>query len=181
MSPEMMSVTNNQNSTYWDLDEGYHDSNNDDDTEPYPYRVFSARANLFALLRLFERDLEYVCRGPVHGFKVVLHVPGEVPQVSKHYFRVPILHEVLMSVKPNIIKTSEVLRNYEPNRRQCFFNSERQLRFFKVYTQRNCELECLSNFTKNICGCVKFSLPSNNTVEFIFLQLFLKPIFNYIF
>lgn len=45
-------------------------------------------------------------------------------------------------------------------RRQCFFDTERQLRFFKIYTQRNCELECLANFTVKTCGCAKFSMPS---------------------
>lgn len=132
MAPEMMSVTDNQNATNWNLETGYDDSKSNG-TETYPYRVFGAgaRAGLFALLRLFEQDLEYLCRGPVQGFKILLHTPGEIPQVSKHYFRVPLLQEVLVSVKPNMITTSEGLRHYEPNRRQCFFNDERQLRFFK--------------------------------------------------
>ena len=117
---------------------------------------------LIAVLRLFEQDLEYLCRGPVQGFKIILHTPSEVPEVSKHYFRVPTFQEVMMSVKPQMITTSDDLIGYKPNRRQCYFNSERQLRFFKVYTQRNCELECLSNFTRTECGCVKFSMPSKN-------------------
>lgn len=84
----------------------------------YPYRVFGAgaRVGLFVLLRLFEQHLDYICRGPVQGFKILLHTPGEVPQVSKHYFRVPLLHEVLVAVKPNMITTSEGLWNYEPHR-----------------------------------------------------------------
>lgn len=44
-------------------------------------------------------------------------------------------------------------------RRQCFFNSERKLRYLRTYTQRNCELECLANFTLAVCGCVRFSMP----------------------
>lgn len=163
MAPEMMSVTGNKNATSWNLEDGYNNSDRNV-TETYPHRVFGAgaRVGLFALLRLFEQDLEYICRGPVQGFKVLLHTPGEIPQVSRHYFRVPLLQEVLVSVKPNMITTSDGLRHYEPNRRQCYFDSERKLKFFKVYTQRNCELECLSNFTQAQCGCVKFSLPSNS-------------------
>lgn len=49
--------------------------------------------------------------------------------------------------------------------RQCFFNDERYLRYFKVYTQQNCELECLANFTLATCGCVKFSMPRDNDTE----------------
>lgn len=167
MAPEMMTVTENKNGTDWNLQDGYNDTGGNV-AETYPNRVFGAgaRAGLFALLRLYEQDLEYLCRGPVQGFKILLHTPGEVPQVSKHYFRVPLEQEVLVSVKPNMITTSEGLRHYLPNRRQCFFDSERQLRFFKVYTQRNCELECLSNFTRDECGCVKFSSPSNCQLSF---------------
>lgn len=159
MAPEMMIVRGNRNDTQWNLQDGYNMSVAINET--YPHRVFGAgaRAGFFALLKLNDTDAEYVCRGPVQGFKVLLHVPGEVPQVSKHYFRVPLLEEVLISVKPNMITTSENLRHYTPWDRQCYFSDERDLRFFKIYTQRNCELECLSNYTMSKCGCVKFSLP----------------------
>lgn len=161
ISDEFHETSHNISSPKWSLEEGYQNSV-PVDPETYPYRIFGsgARSGLFALLRLYEQNLEYLCRGPVQGFKILLHTPGEVPQVSKHYFRVPLLQEVLVSVKPNMITTSDGLRHYEPNRRQCFFNSERSLQYFKVYTQRNCELECLTNFTLGYCGCVKFSMPS---------------------
>lgn len=35
------------------------------------------------------------------------------------------------------------------------------MRFFKVYTQTNCELECLTNYTLAKCNCVAFSMPRN--------------------
>ncbi|XP_031638214.1 pickpocket protein 28-like [Contarinia nasturtii] len=160
MADEMKIVTGNPSTTHWSLEDGYIDIEGNY-SNTYPYRVFGAgaRVGLYTLLRLYKQNLEYLCRGPVQGFKILLHTPGEVPQVSKHYFRVPLVQEVLVSVKPQMITTSEGLRDYTPNGRQCYFNKERQLRFFKVYTQRNCELECLSNFTKLECGCVKFSMP----------------------
>ncbi|XP_037031858.1 pickpocket protein 28-like isoform X2 [Bradysia coprophila] len=160
LSPDYTRIDHNMSAKFWNLEDGY-DTSIEIDPQTYPYRVFGsgARVGLFVLLKLYEQNLEYICRGPVQGFKILLHTPGEVPQVSKHYFRVPLLQEVLVSVKPNMITTSEGLRHYEPNRRQCYFASERKLRFLKVYTQRNCELECLANFTLQACGCVKFSMP----------------------
>lgn len=95
--------------------------------------------------------MDYICRGPVQGFKILLHTPGEIPRVSKQYFRVPLRQEVVVSVKPNMITTSDGLIEYAPDRRQCYFNNERHLKFFKVYTQSNCELECLANFTLGMC------------------------------
>lgn len=48
------------------------------------------------------------------------------------------------------------------DRRQCYFNGERYLRLFRMYTQHNCELECLANYTMAKCGCVKFSMPRDS-------------------
>lgn len=101
----------------WNLESGY-EKTIDSEPQIYPYRVFGAgaRAGLFALLRLYEHNLDYICKGPVQGFKILLHQPGEFPQVSKQYFRVPLLQEVLVSVKPNMMTTSAGLLNYNPNR-----------------------------------------------------------------
>ncbi|KAG4070463.1 hypothetical protein HA402_005695 [Bradysia odoriphaga] len=147
----------------WDLTSGYNQTVAHE-PQMYPYRVLAAgsRGGLFVLLRLYEENLDYICKGPVQGFKILLHPPGESPQLSRQYFRVPLLQEVLVSVKPNMMETSDGLRRYNPNRRQCFFNSERYLRFFKVYTQHNCELECLANYTLKTCGCVRFSMPRDD-------------------
>lgn len=117
LSPDYSQIDHNMSAKFWNLENGYN-SSIDIDPQTYPYRVFGsgARVGLFVLLKLYEQHLEYICRGPVQGFKILLHTPGEVPQVSKHYFRVPLLQEVLVSVKPNMITTSEGLRHYEPNR-----------------------------------------------------------------
>lgn len=46
--------------------------------------------------------------------------------------------------------------------RQCFFGDERQLKYFRTYTQRNCEMECVSDYITKKCGCTRFSMPSNS-------------------
>ncbi|KAL5291214.1 hypothetical protein ACFFRR_010555 [Megaselia abdita] len=33
-----------------------------------------------------------------------------------------------------------------------------------MYTQTNCELECLTNYTLSKCGCVQFSMPRNKSI-----------------
>lgn len=104
-----------QASTHWSLEKGY---SREADLASYPVRVLSAgaRAGLFILLPLYQYDLDFICRGPVQGFKILLHTPGEIPRVSKQYFRVPLNQEVVVAVKPNMITTSEGLRDYPPNR-----------------------------------------------------------------
>ena len=106
-----------------------------------------------------KNDTDYACRGPSQGFKVLLHSPSEFPQVSNQYFRVPFGQEINVVVKPQMITTSDELKDYKPDQRQCYFNNERYLKFFNVYTQKNCELECLANYTLQQCSCVKFSMP----------------------
>ncbi|XP_030376071.1 pickpocket protein 28 [Scaptodrosophila lebanonensis] len=142
----------------WSLETGYAPNS---DVETYPARVLSAgaRSGIFMALQTFKKEVDYACRGPVQGFKVLLHAPDDVPQVSKQFVRIPMAKEVLIAVKPNMITTSEGIAEYHPLRRQCFLSHERTLRFFKVYTQSNCQLECLANFTLAKCGCVKFSMP----------------------
>lgn len=46
----------------------------------------------------------------------MLHTSSEYPQVSKQYYRVPLHQEVIISVKPQMITTSDGLRDYTPER-----------------------------------------------------------------
>ena len=34
-----------------------------------------------------------------------------------------------------------------------------------MYTQSNCEIECITEYTKALCGCVKFSMPHTNDTK----------------
>lgn len=91
---------------------------------------------------------------------ILQHSPGETIEMSRQLIRTPLLEETEISVKASLTRTSKRLRSYSSTQRQCFFRSERELHFFKIYTQSNCEAECLANFTYNECHCVKFSMPS---------------------
>uniref|UniRef100_A0A182FU38 Uncharacterized protein n=1 Tax=Anopheles albimanus TaxID=7167 RepID=A0A182FU38_ANOAL len=157
-------ISEKRQAPLWSLENGYSENT---DMDTYPERVLGAgaRAGLYILLNLYQHDTDFICRGPVQGFKILLHPSSEFPQVSKQYYRVPLHQEVIISVKPQMITTSDGLRDYTPEGRQCFFNHERYLRFFKVYTQQNCEMECNTNYTLHKCGCVKFSMMRDNLTD----------------
>ncbi|XP_064539836.1 pickpocket protein 28 [Drosophila montana] len=161
--PDIIFREENRLATEWNVEDGYSISAN---TETYPHRVLGpgAKAGLYLFMGGIEVDFDDMCRGPVQGFKILLHTPGEVAQVTRQYFRIPFDQEVLISIRPKIITTSDGLKHYEPHRRQCYFQKERHLRYFNIYSQTNCELECLANFTLAKCGCVKFSMPRNVNV-----------------
>jgi hypothetical protein len=56
----------------------------------------------------------------------------------------------------------DALRNYSPQSRNCYFDGEKPLKFFKSYTMLNCRWECLTNFMLSTCGCVLHSMPRDN-------------------
>lgn len=108
-------LQHNQTGEHWNFESGYSDEASH---APYPLRVLNAgaRAGLTVLMPLYNQDMDFICRGPVQGFKIHLHTPGEMPRVSKQYFRVPLNQEVIVAVKPNMITTSAGLKGYNPNR-----------------------------------------------------------------
>lgn len=69
-------------------------------------------------------------------------------------------------IYPKSHRTDEALRRFSPQVRNCYFEGERVLKFFKVYTKALCEYECSTNQTLKECGCVKFSMPrtKNTTI-----------------
>ncbi|KAF2886730.1 hypothetical protein ILUMI_19443, partial [Ignelater luminosus] len=96
---------------------------------------------------------------------ILLHNPVEMPRVSQNYFRAPLNQEVVVAIEPDMMTTSEGLKDYSPNSRHCYFANERQLKYFKIYTQRNCEVECLTNYTLKQCGCVSYHMPHDEATE----------------
>lgn len=119
-----------------------------------------------------------MCRSQIQGFKLILTAPGESSQLMVHSFRIPLMEQADIMIRPTLIYISEGLRSFKPDKRKCFFISERKLNFFKIYAQYTCELECLTNFTKIECGCLKFNMPSKKKFRFYFN--FSKLKFSYI-
>lgn len=78
---------------------------------------------------------------------------------SDEYFLVPADQSALITVKPKVTFSTPKLASYSPKLRGCFFNSERYLRFFKVYSEVNCLIECQANATTKSCGCIQFHMP----------------------
>ena len=45
---------------------------------------------------------------------------------------------------PEIQKSDDFFKDFDLNDRNCYFEGERKLKYFKIYTQRNCQNECYS-------------------------------------
>ncbi|VEN63057.1 unnamed protein product [Callosobruchus maculatus] len=91
--------------------------------------------------------------------QINVHFPSVYPDVKENFFAVPLGQWVTGVIIPEMISTSEGVKRFHTKTRDCYFQSERPLRFFKVYSQMNCLMECKANYTLRFCGCVGFHMP----------------------
>lgn len=141
----------------WTMQNGYKSLSPD----AYPNRVWASGVDgalKVYLVRTADETIDNSTES-LNGFKILLHTPGEIPRLTQKYFRISMKKHFLVNIRPQMISTSKGLDSYEPDKRQCFLNEERKMRFFKIYTKSNCQLECLTNFTLRNCQCVHFSMP----------------------
>lgn len=132
--------------------------------DAYPHRVLDSGVSgalKIYLKRSIDESIDNSTES-LNGFKVLLHTPGEIPRLTKKYFRVPMRKHFLINIQPQMMTTSKGLDSYAPQKRQCCLEKEKKLKFFKIYTQSNCQLECLTNFMIKRCGCVLSSMPRFN-------------------
>jgi acid-sensing ion channel, other len=111
----------------------------------YPLRVaISGKNNAFIItLKMRKKDVDTACNG-ANGFRLAFHTPDELPRFASYFLNIPFNVETSILIKPRVMSTSNNLKNYKPKERQCYFNGEKELKFFKAYTQSNCKLECLT-------------------------------------
>lgn len=105
VTPELFTVTGNPNASNWNLEQGYSDiAGQKSFIESYPRRVVGTGYHnaLSVKLRLNLDDLDYSCKSPVHGFKLILHSPAEIPQISKNYFTVTLFRSSIENI--NVMK-----------------------------------------------------------------------------
>lgn len=93
------------------------------------------------------------------GFKVLLHSPIETPKIADYGMSITPGFESRVVVTPNLIETSDALRRIPQNIRQCIFESEHQLRYYRTYSRKNCEKECESRIVSEYCNCIMYYMP----------------------
>lgn len=148
--------------SHWELEKGYLKDTND--THP----IRSVRANtLHVVAKYNDSDLNSnnFCPELGKSFQIFLHMPNEILTPFHKPENLLIREKKFIVFIPRVYKTDESLRIYSPKARGCYFEGEKKLKFFKSYTKLNCEFECLANETLKACGCVKFSMPRNNSTK----------------
>lgn len=115
----------------------------------------------------------------IHGYckdsGVSVHSPNEFPQ---NLMELSFKSDFLVKITPEISQTDGNLRSIPPEERNCYFDGERKLKFFKIYTEENCKAECISFVGYNITGCVPFSLVRNYSMQICELKRMLDRVCN---
>ncbi len=92
--------------------------------------------------------------------QILLHSPADFPTSLNTVVAISNTSTQAIVVQPFSIRTSTKIKNWSPLERGCYYDYERNLHYFKLYTEANCNLECESNFSLAQCGCVAFYHPS---------------------
>lgn len=137
----------------WNVEKGYCSS----DLDACPKRGFSgSEFGLNVVLSMKTTDLDYMCKGPIQGFKARVHSPDEHPQLMNGFFRVPLNGDIVVSMQ------SEIYSDDVNVGEKCHTSDTKKLEFFHLYSQKNCISECFSNYVLKKCECVKFSMIHKN-------------------
>lgn len=76
-----------------------------------------------------------------------VHPSNELPlNVDMEFLDRLSFYDVL--IIPDVTKADKSLKLLDIEFRKCYFDDERMLTIFKIYTQKNCELECVSHAGK---------------------------------
>lgn len=89
-----------------------------------------------------------------------VHPPDEFPMMlqTEDIFEFTGGRKLEVLIAPSVIRSDKSLKALAPSDRSCYFEGERKLNYFKVYTKQNCKIECFSNFVQKICNCVPFDV-----------------------
>ncbi|KAJ0172809.1 hypothetical protein K1T71_011948 [Dendrolimus kikuchii] len=133
----------------------------------YPIRG-SANDALAEFVITLRENAEYEdksCKRYYTGFVVYLQNPADMPQALIQPYKVVTNEIMSLALKFDTVSTSDDLKSYPIQTRQCFFPDEPYLQFFLTYTESNCRMECFTNYTKQLCGCVAFYMPRDNATR----------------
>ncbi|XP_053965737.1 pickpocket protein 28 [Anastrepha ludens] len=127
----------------------------------YPSTAAGTGVSMGLSLMLDAEIDDYYCsttNGP--GFKIGMHSPIETTTIRETALILPIGYETRLRVDVVRTEATSTVRKLSRNERQCVFNGEEKLLYFRHYSSRSCVSECRTRFLYNQCKCLPYNLPS---------------------
>jgi amiloride-sensitive sodium channel len=96
---------------------------------------------------------------------MIFHLSNEIPTKYRQNHDIQYLNHnegfyIELGIKS--YRMNMDLKPFPVELRRCYFEDERKLKFFKLYSPNHCKLECLANITLEEFGCVKFFMPRDS-------------------
>lgn len=90
----------------------------DQSMKTYPQRALGTglRTGLIIVVQQKKMHTDYLCKGPVQGFKISVHNPAELPTFSNDFVRVPLKKDVTIGLEGEMVVFSEDLKSYDHQR-----------------------------------------------------------------
>jgi amiloride-sensitive sodium channel len=145
----------------WTLTDGYKTSRNH--VLPMRSYIDSIGGNLLANVSITKHNIMHYCDSLGFGYRFIFHLPNEIPTFFHQFNFIDLYYSKRFTISAKSHRMSQELRKFSANVRECYFEDERKLKFFKSYTKTLCEYECVTNYTLKACGCVKFNMPRTNS------------------
>ncbi|XP_055591170.1 pickpocket protein 28-like [Uranotaenia lowii] len=125
---------------------------------PRPAIDLSERYHLRLKLKHNNSWVDHSC-GSTNVVTAFLHNPVDFPYKARKSISIAGGSAIELKVKPSDTTTPFFMNFYCPERLQCYFQEQRQLEFFRVYSQANCELECRTKYFLAKKKCVLAHMP----------------------
>jgi acid-sensing ion channel, other len=105
-----------------------------------------------------------ICRFP----SFIVHSPFELPESFDDfkYYQYDFGKTFDVLITPKVIVTDKALISVLPEKRNCYFDGERELKFYKIYTKVNCEMECYAEYLHRAINCTPYYLPREESAKF---------------
>jgi len=97
---------------------------------------------------------QYINETVCYPLGFLIHKDNEFPRFVKRqkFSLFQYGMDINIELTPEIIKTDENLRKLNSKDRECYFDGERTLKFFRKYSKINCVIECMADFAIKYCG-----------------------------
>ncbi|KAG5671285.1 hypothetical protein PVAND_001490 [Polypedilum vanderplanki] len=134
------------------------------------FTIISLQRSLTSKTFLTTRMLTYEAQrketiSSTKGGSMFFHDPYELHTKFSQNYVINEHQNVEIIIEPQIMEVDESLYDENPISRNCYFDDERKLKLFKVYTKANCQFECMSELMITRCGCVEFFMIRNKTTR----------------
>lgn len=119
-------------SNMWTPELGYPDDTSENHKDRYPIPGVGS-GNELGLTLIMKSDIQdYFCSATKsNGFKILLHSPNDLPKVAHYGVAIPNGFETRIGIKPTISGASDAVRKIPRNVRQCIFDNENFLSYYR--------------------------------------------------